>query len=94
MNVNQCPACGKTAMSFGSKLAARSLTCIHCKAKLRLRFVPTAVAGLGVYLSVLFAGLYLGVTRTSVIIAIVCLLTFVVVCLFMPLELSSKNNKT
>lgn len=93
MRANRCPNCGKTAMSLWSKFAASSLSCVHCHQSLRLWLLPTAAAGLVVYISILSAGLYFGVNRTSIFFALCCLLIFLLICLFMPLEINNKKSK-
>jgi len=94
MHVNQCPICGKTAMSFWSKFMGKSLECLHCQSKLRLRFAPTVALGLVIYISILFIGVNFGINRASILFAICCLFAFLVACLFIPLEVRSKDQKS
>ena len=86
MYINRCPSCGKTAMSLWLKFAAKSLGCIHCHKKLRLRFAPTVALALIVLISTLFVGVIFGVNSTSILFAAALLLAFLLDCSYMPLE--------
>jgi len=90
--MNRCPACGNTAMSLREKFAGKSLSCSYCHTKLRLRFAPTAALGLVIYISIMFAGVHFGVNIGSILLAICCLLAFLLVALFMPLEVIKDDH--
>jgi hypothetical protein len=91
MKSNQCPVCDQTAMSLQAKLCGITLECRHCHSLLRLRMKPTLAVALLVYIAVMLEGFYNGLNSVTLLFAVVCFLTFLAVCIFMPLELSNKN---
>ncbi len=84
--MNRCPVCGETALSVRSKLAAKSLRCVHCRTPLRLRFVPTIALTALAYGSILFVGLYRRADRASIVFAVACLVAVLLAYVLMPLE--------
>ena len=79
-------------MNFGTKVVGKLLSCQHCHAKLRLRFVPTAALAILVYVAILFIGVSFGVNGTSILAAFSCLLAFLAACLSMPLEVITEDQ--
>lgn len=92
MSINRCPVCGATALSVWSKLAAKSLRCVHCRTALRLRFVPTAALAALAYGSILFVGLYRRADRASILFAASCLLVLLLAYVLMPLEVREPGH--
>jgi len=73
-------------MSVWSKLAAKSLSCSNCHKKLRLHFTATVLVALLVFVSTLSVLVFSGINSKSILFTAICLLAFLLACLFVPLE--------
>ena len=94
MYINRCPSCGNMAMSIWLKFTAKSLGCIHCNKKLRLRLTPTVALALVVYIAIISAGVIYGVNSKSILFTVGCLLVFLLACFLMPLEVVNNDQSS
>jgi hypothetical protein len=83
---NECPKCGKEAMTAMHKIMMRPHVCQHCGTEVRMNLIFTAILGL-VYFGVAVRMLMtVGMNARGMLYVLVLTAAFVGACLFVPFE--------
>ncbi len=83
---NECPKCGKEAMTAMHKIMLRPHVCQHCGTEVRMNLIFTAILGL-VYFGVAVRTLMtVGMNGKGMLYVLILTALFVGACLFVPFE--------
>lgn len=83
---NECPKCGKEAMTAMHKIMMRPHVCQHCGTEVRMNLIFTGILGL-VYFGIAVRTLMsVGMNAKGMLYLLVLTAAFVAACLFVPFE--------
>ena len=83
---NECPKCGKEAMSVMQKLIVRPHICQHCGTEVRMNLVFTGIVGL-VYFGIAVRLLMtVGLNARGMLYVLLLTAAFIGACLYIPFE--------
>ena len=83
---NQCPKCGKEAMTAMHKIMLRPHVCEHCGTELRMNLIYTGILCLIYFGLAVRTLMSVGLNATGMFYVLVITAIFVGACLYIPLE--------
>lgn len=83
---NECPKCGKEAMSAMHKLMVRPHVCQHCGAEVRMNLVFTGIVCLVYFAVAVYTLMTVGLNARGILYVLLITAAFVGACLYIPFE--------
>ena len=83
---NECPKCGKEAMTAMHKIMVRPHICQHCGTEVRMNLVFTGVLCLIYFGLAVWTLMRVGLTAQGLLYVLMITAVFVGACLFIPFE--------
>ena len=82
---NECPKCGREAMTAMHKLMTRPHVCQHCGIEVRMNLIYTSIVSL-VFFALAVRLLFSGITALNLFYVLILTAVFVGICLYIPFE--------
>lgn len=92
MSSNQCPACQQEAMDAMTKLMKRPHVCRHCGAELRMNLVFTSIVSIIYFVLAVRTLIFTGFNGEGMLTVLGMTAVFIVICLFIPLEMKQAGK--
>jgi hypothetical protein len=83
---NDCPKCGKEAMSATHKLMMRPHVCQHCGTEVRMNLVFTGLLCLIYFATAVYMLMNVGLNARGMLYVLLLTAAFVGACLYIPFE--------